>query len=1100
MKNILLALISLLIISTVNAEGWRPGEKQIVLTIENAQQAQVFKQLRLSYDALSTGKIRAYVVPKELEQLDEAGISYNVEIDDLKAFSQAAQLADDQWHGYQDIIDLADSLAQAFPDICEKIDFGQSLGGRQLAALKISDNVADDENEPEVMFDGGIHGDEYCGPENIIRFARDLCTGYNEDPDITFLINNREIWLYLMVNPDGRYNVVRYNNAGVDLNRDWQYMWDAWGGSPGPCSQVESKALRECMYYNQFVVHTTYHGGDECVSMPWSYRPDQPHDWNHINQLGSIYSSSSGYSNLPYYQGYNGMYAINGSTKDANYGIMGSISWSIELSMIKKPPASSISMYYQYNYPSMMALIEYAGYGLEGTVTDAVTGDPVAAVIFVNNFMPTFTDPEVGDYHKYVLAGTYELTVMANGYETQTISNVSVSSLNSTVTDIQLQPADGQYVYRFTASQIPDNNYSDEGWTPAVIGAPDMVNYSIGKNGWCVLDMQTPVIDGPGIDFIVYEGDSSPEGYTCYAGETMDGPWVQIGTGNGTTEFDLSDANVIEAQFIKIVDDGDGSATAPDAGFELDAIEALEPVSGVYIALYDYEIDDSQGNNNGRIDAGETVDIIVNLKNNGDITAENTVGTISTSSSWVTIDNNTASFGSLTQGQSEQGIFTVTANPATPEGQPFGLSMEVTANGGTYTNTYGMSFTIGLIVEDWESGTFDQFDWETGGDNNWTISTQNPYEGTYCVKSGDIGDEQSSYLSITFDVLANGEIGFYKKVSSESSYDYLKFYIDGNVVDQWSGEVSWSETSYPVTAGTHTFKWQYEKDYSVSNGSDCAWLDFITLPSGALNAMVAGFTADNTDICEGETVNFLDASSGDVISWEWAFEGGSPATSTFQNPTVAYFTAGTYDVSLTVSDGTDTQTITIENYIHVSAIPDIPTTPTGSEWGISLPGATNNYATTEVTGATSYEWMLDPAEAGEITANGAECTIDWTDYWIGDAYLSVKAMNDCGESAYSESKHIMVYVEGISEFDNNLLQIFPNPASEKINLTIDKSNIDPVNIKILDNKGVIVLSEQEKKMDGNSLLINLSDLSNGIYFLHLYNDELNIVKKIVIKK
>ena len=91
-----------------------------------------------------------------------------------------------------------------------------------------------------------------------------------------------------MVNPDGRVHDVRYNANGVDLNRDWGYMWDAWGGSPGAFSQIESQNLRSCMYSNQFVVHTTYHSGDEFISMPWSYRPNQPNDWNHIYQLGQL--------------------------------------------------------------------------------------------------------------------------------------------------------------------------------------------------------------------------------------------------------------------------------------------------------------------------------------------------------------------------------------------------------------------------------------------------------------------------------------------------------------------------------------------------------------------------------------------------------------------------------------------------------------------------------------------------------------------------------------------------------------------------------------------------------------------------------------------
>ncbi len=504
----------------------------------------------------------------------------------------------------------------------------------------------------------------------------------DDDPDITFLIDNREIWLYLMVNPYGRVEDIRYNANGVDLNRDWCYMWDAWGGSPGPCSQVESKALRECMYNNQFVVHTTYHSGTEYISCPWSYRSSTPHDMAHILQLAGVYSDVSGYANMEYGQGNSGMYPINGSTKDSNYGIQGSISWSMEISYSKHPPASQIMMYYNYNKPSMIAMIEYAGYGLEGTITDANTGDPVAAIVFVNDYHATYSDPTAGDYHKYVLEGTYSITVMANGYATQTIDNIAVSEFNSTVTDFQLVPEDGQYAYKFSSSQIPDNNEADEGWTAAALGAPDMINYSIGKNGWVVLDMQYPVIDGPGPDFIVHEGDATAEDYTCYVGETMDGPWFNVGMGSGTFDFDIANAGIPEAQFIKIIDDGDGQANVGNAGFDLDAIEALEPVSGVYIAMYDYEIDDSNGNNNGRIDPGETVDLLVTLKNNGDITAENTAGIINTSSPYITIDNNTANFGNLTQGQSETGIYTLTANINTPQGQAAGILLDVSANGG----------------------------------------------------------------------------------------------------------------------------------------------------------------------------------------------------------------------------------------------------------------------------------------------------------------------------------------------------------------------------------------------------------------------------------
>ena len=74
-------------------------------------------------------------------------------------------------------------------------------------------------------------------------------------------------------------------------------------------------------------------------------------------------------------------------------------------------------------------------------------------------------------------------------------------------------------------------------------------------------------------------------------------------------------------------------------------------------------------------------------------------------------------------------------------------------------------------------------------------------------------------------------LSFYYKTSSESGWDYLKFYIDNTSVGQWSGEVAWTKAAFPVTAGNHTFKWEYMKDGSQASGSDCAWLDYILFPA-----------------------------------------------------------------------------------------------------------------------------------------------------------------------------------------------------------------------------------------------------------------------------
>jgi len=135
---------------------------------------------------------------------------------------------------------------------------------------------------------------------------------------------------------------------------------------------------------------------------------------------------------------------------------------------------------------------------------------------------------------------------------------------------------------------------------------------------------------------------------------------------------------------------------------------------------------------------------------------------------------------------------------------------------------------INPFDEDFETGDFSKYEWQHSGNANWGIVSDVKYEGTYAAKSGTITHSQTSTIEITLDTTFEN-ISFYGKVSSESNYDYLRFYIDGTEQDKWSGTVDWTQHTYTITPGEHTFKWSYTKDGSVSNGSDCAWIDDITL-------------------------------------------------------------------------------------------------------------------------------------------------------------------------------------------------------------------------------------------------------------------------------
>ena len=561
-------------------KGWRQDEMEIRIHLKSVEEGIMLRSLSINVESASTdgSLLYGYVIPTERVKLDQAGIQYDILIPNLFEHYRnfwSSQLVPQGYYTYEQIVAIADSLSTNFPSICKKVIYGASIDGRQLGVLKISDNVNADENEPEVLFDGGIHGDEVGGPQNLIMFARDLCKGYNHDSLITNLIKTREIWLYYMVNPDGRVNMSRFNENFVDCNRDAGYMWDANGNSTSAYSQVETQALRNCMWDHRPVVYINYHSGNEMICYPWSYRESATPDNPHLNQMAWVYSSTSGYPFLIYGQGYTILYPINGSFKDADFGTFGSIGWTIEISNDKQPLGNLIQQYYNYNKPAMLETIKRAGYGIEGVVTDSITGNPIAATIWVNNFFPVYNDPIVGDYHKYILPNLYTVRVTANGYKSQTLYFVNVPNTGSAVVNFQMVPEDNHFAYRVLSCQIPGNNFADPANTPGVLGPPDNSAYALGHNGWINIDMGDTVYNHPGADLKVYEAGGAHKGYYCYAGATKDGPWQQIGTGTGTDTFDLSSCGLTKARYFQIKDGGNGASTGLGAGFNLDAIEMI---------------------------------------------------------------------------------------------------------------------------------------------------------------------------------------------------------------------------------------------------------------------------------------------------------------------------------------------------------------------------------------------------------------------------------------------------------------------------------------------------------------------------------------------
>ncbi|HNW99770.1 MAG TPA: C25 family cysteine peptidase [Candidatus Cloacimonadota bacterium] len=238
-------------------------------------------------------------------------------------------------------------------------------------------------------------------------------------------------------------------------------------------------------------------------------------------------------------------------------------------------------------------------------------------------------------------------------------------------------------------------------------------------------------------------------------------------------------------------------------------------------------INDTQGNNNGRVDAGETVLLTIPITNSGHTNASATSVSLETQATNIVIQPMDNTFSSVAVNGSVNATFQVTFSSQIQAGSHEQIICSATS--GSYTLENTLDVVVGMVMEDFESGTMTAYPWSfTGG--NWTNATSGAYAGTHCAKSPTVANSSSASMQVTLTVPTSGSISFYSKTSSEANYDYLKFFINNVQQEQWSGEAAWAQHTYSVGPGQVTFKWQYIKDGSSVSGSDCAWLDNIVFP------------------------------------------------------------------------------------------------------------------------------------------------------------------------------------------------------------------------------------------------------------------------------
>lgn len=445
-------------------------------------------RLGLDIDAVGDGWIRAYLDQSEVESVERLG--YAVERIPNEALRMWRSLRDmedkgekDVYHDYDDVTAYLQAVASDHPTITRLVSIGQSVQGRDLWFLKITDNPDFEEDEPEFKYISTMHGDEPVGTENCLKFIDLLTDNYDSaspDDGLKRLVDDIEIWIMPMMNPDGNSAGSRYNAHGQDLNRDFpDWVNDPTNTPTG--REPETQAVMVFCDSMAFDLSANFHTGALVVNYPWDNRsPRTPDDslFIHMSEAYSIHNLPMWNSTQFYHGITNGWdwYEIHGGMQDWNYDWMYDKDVTIELSATKWPPASQLPGLWDDNDEAMTAYMGYCLRGLRGVVTDSLTGLPLPATVSVAGIAwDDRTDPDVGDYHRILDAGTYTLTYSCPGYVSKQVAGISVGADSATVMDVELVMAEQGVKVASESALLPEIT----GVSPNPFGLRTTVCFSI---------------------------------------------------------------------------------------------------------------------------------------------------------------------------------------------------------------------------------------------------------------------------------------------------------------------------------------------------------------------------------------------------------------------------------------------------------------------------------------------------------------------------------------------------------------------------------------------------------------------------------------------
>lgn len=399
----------------------------------------------------------AYANKKQFENFLKENIEFKL-INNQVSFDNISKNNWDYYPTYNQYVDMMYAFADSFPNICKVHSLGTLNSGREILIVNISDNVGQKENEPSFLYTSSMHGDELTGYVLMLRFIDDILNNYNTNSRITYLVNEIDIWINPLANPDGAYaggnsnvwGATRSNANFIDLNRNFPDPQDGPhpDGNPWQEETLIFMGLSDTINFN---LSSNLHTGAVVANYPWDTWSQLTADdswWQHV--CNEYADTCQFYGTGNYFTNYNDgiingydWYEVDGGRQDYMNYYKHCREFTLELSNDKTPNPQELPSFWNATHPSFYNYMEQSLYGLRGIITDSVTGLPIKARVEIANHdvdsSHVYSSLPIGNYHRYIYQGNYSFTFSKSGYHSKTI-NASILNNNTTYLNVQLVP------------------------------------------------------------------------------------------------------------------------------------------------------------------------------------------------------------------------------------------------------------------------------------------------------------------------------------------------------------------------------------------------------------------------------------------------------------------------------------------------------------------------------------------------------------------------------------------------------------------------------------------------------------------------------------